>query len=564
MRAHKNYDTLLQMGGRPSAPIQQDPEHLSVAPEDEGHRIEWHWIGESSRTYQELERWREFREYEQRNRRDPEKFRKYIDYIYHLRQRRSIQSSISLKSEFEHQTKADQWEEYFTYELGKLDRVERQLTHLQREKERVQSSNWQEELRKATEKERIHLSFTWHVRKQVLDLEANWIHMRTNPLRKKKLQHELYRRILNVFEWLEKERDDERHEDKRQESGFQSQQHVKKCRQLAQNYVLERVTNGREDDYDNARWTWTDYELRRWQAFREYQESKRSCPEEFETYTARLFEGHCGYHDLVRCASTTMRLVLKLDPKQQTKLDEWTEYYFFEIDEWLRIRDKYTVQTPANVDDSMRSTEERKGKIESTLRWVESQHSEIKAEMAEVVTESSETLRHYHRRNLGTPTRSSTRIASKVVASSSPLHSSSLKGARQGSTCALSPVHTSRISKPASKKKATHREQNSIGCHRAATNPTNHSVGRGLMSRSVFQSTGDAQENNHNSDRSGKVYRLTHSESSKVSRQQTYMSLTSQLLPSNPSRSLRRSPRIRARLEEFRVGDQGALLRKQT
>ena len=161
------------MGGRLSAPVDPDPSHRDVAPEDEGYRVKWHWTEQSIRTLDELERWEEFRKYQQRTRRNVEAFDKYQSFIVSCRERRQIQYDPTLLLELEQQSKVDEWKEYCIFYLNKIDKKERLLEKLHERKAQVESSNWEEEELKAYKAEKTQRDFAERVKKQVQYIEAN-------------------------------------------------------------------------------------------------------------------------------------------------------------------------------------------------------------------------------------------------------------------------------------------------------------------------------------------------------------------------------------------------------
>ena len=58
--AYEQYDRLVQMGGRPSAPINEDPREWNPAITDEHLHVSYHWGNEFQRTLEELDRWKAF------------------------------------------------------------------------------------------------------------------------------------------------------------------------------------------------------------------------------------------------------------------------------------------------------------------------------------------------------------------------------------------------------------------------------------------------------------------------------------------------------------------------
>ncbi len=124
--AYEQYDTLLQMGGRPTRSINPDPgvwDPVKVNVE-EVHVLN-HWSVESGRLQDELDRWRHFREFQQRNRAKPETFPRYQEHVLKYRQGNGIEGIVQLHLQPEEQTKLDEWKEYQFYEHRKLGRLQR-------------------------------------------------------------------------------------------------------------------------------------------------------------------------------------------------------------------------------------------------------------------------------------------------------------------------------------------------------------------------------------------------------------------------------------------------------
>ena len=303
--------------------------------------------------------------------------------------------------------------------------------------------------------------------------------------------------------------------------------------------------------------TQAEYEARRWQAFREYQRSKRRSLEEFKEYRASLLQDH--KRNFRHQYYQRRRLDLELDITQQTQLDEWTEYALFEEREWLRLKDKH-VRAPSDVEEEIKSTKRRRKKLEGLVNWVESQFPAIEAEMA-MAAEQAKPSRRSRQSRFGLSSRSSARIASKTAASSDTGRSTPLKRARFASSCQSAPLHTSkisRISKRAINKKHPLHRQKAISYQRSSS----------WLSSLIEEreEEGPTQPNGGGRDRSGRVEASRRntscpkrSKSSGVTKRQNDASKLSRFAkglptsraasPSNGTTALRRSQRIRARME---------------
>ena len=159
------------MGGRPTAPINPDPSYLELPPEDEAYRDWWHWGAESQRAWEELNRWKDFRKHQWCNRRGTQHFDKYKEQIRSIWERREIRLNPTLKMDSEQQTKLDEWEEFYVYQLSKLDRIEGSRQRKIQRKDHVSMSDWEADLKEAHSVESTHRGFLDQVKKQLHDLE---------------------------------------------------------------------------------------------------------------------------------------------------------------------------------------------------------------------------------------------------------------------------------------------------------------------------------------------------------------------------------------------------------
>lgn len=127
--AYKHYETLLQMGGRPTRSINRDPGVWDPAKVNlEDIHVLNHWGGEMSRMQDELDRWKHFRTFQQLNRAKPENFSRYQEHVLNYRRENGMEGTAHLHLQPAEQTKLDEWREYQFYEHRKLGRLKRVVT----------------------------------------------------------------------------------------------------------------------------------------------------------------------------------------------------------------------------------------------------------------------------------------------------------------------------------------------------------------------------------------------------------------------------------------------------
>jgi hypothetical protein len=145
---YRDYNALIEMGGRPSATINPDPDPGPCDPSksdiDKEYHVSDHWTGEQNRAYKELDRWENFRKYQQRVRESPDKFNKYIEEVRIYQQGDRIEWTVKLQLQPERQTKLDEWKEYYIYEHRKHRRLDKKLKRVQQlpESKRADGELW--------------------------------------------------------------------------------------------------------------------------------------------------------------------------------------------------------------------------------------------------------------------------------------------------------------------------------------------------------------------------------------------------------------------------------------
>ncbi|MCJ1249959.1 hypothetical protein MMC30_007185 [Trapelia coarctata] len=142
VEAYENYNCLIQMGGRPSAPIQEDPGIWDPSVMDEQMHVPWHWGEEANRCEQELQRWKTFRKYQQSKRRSAEVFTEYKATIHNYLVQKDIPWGLTLESDIEGQSKVDEWKEYYLHVHTGWDSGEKKVRYLAQNIGRHGISDW--------------------------------------------------------------------------------------------------------------------------------------------------------------------------------------------------------------------------------------------------------------------------------------------------------------------------------------------------------------------------------------------------------------------------------------
>ncbi len=136
----KYYDRLIAIGGRPSAPINPDPDPCpswKTGINKQYHALDY-LLNESGRAYRELQQWKDFRSHRQMSRRSLEDFNKYKERIRRFEQEKGIEWTVQLQLELEQQTKLNEWREYYIYEYRKRDRLQVRYERAQLEMKEAQ------------------------------------------------------------------------------------------------------------------------------------------------------------------------------------------------------------------------------------------------------------------------------------------------------------------------------------------------------------------------------------------------------------------------------------------
>lgn len=140
---------LIQLGGRPTRPIQRDAgdwtctegtDDSSSGEEDDKQRdSRWlidHWAHEGSKFAQELHAWQSFRRFQQHVRTKPVPMReRRVDDYWN---ERAIREALKpqLYNDLEQESKVNEWKEYYWYQHRQLHAYEKKITEGEREKER--------------------------------------------------------------------------------------------------------------------------------------------------------------------------------------------------------------------------------------------------------------------------------------------------------------------------------------------------------------------------------------------------------------------------------------------
>ncbi|KAL9012944.1 MAG: hypothetical protein Q9173_002327, partial [Seirophora scorigena] len=156
--AEENHTALIQLGGRPTRPIQWDvgpwtfkegtDDCSSGEEDDEQRESRWiidHWAYEGSKFAQELHDWQAFRGFQRRVRTKPIPLReRRVDDYWN---KRGIREALKpqLLNDLEQQSKVDEWKEYYWFQHRQLPAYEKRIVEEERKKER-----WLQEFDAAT------------------------------------------------------------------------------------------------------------------------------------------------------------------------------------------------------------------------------------------------------------------------------------------------------------------------------------------------------------------------------------------------------------------------------
>jgi hypothetical protein len=124
------YQELINIGGRPSAPINHDPGVCdpSKSDVDKAYHVSDHWSIEGKRVEDDYHRWVKFRKY-QDHVRIPKLFGKYIESVRKFLCDERIEWSVQLDRE--RQTKLDEWKEFYIHERRRHQEIGKKYAQLQ-------------------------------------------------------------------------------------------------------------------------------------------------------------------------------------------------------------------------------------------------------------------------------------------------------------------------------------------------------------------------------------------------------------------------------------------------
>ena len=208
------------------------------------------------------------------------------------------------------------------------------------------------------------------------------------------------------------------------------------------------------------------HELDRWKKFRDHQQEARARPEEFHTYCQSV-------RDYRRENEMEGEIDLHLQWDQQTKLDEWKEYQFFQhrqlagprarIERRIKRAQKQLDTGDLRIEGSawydIHSANLDLKELDDLWEWVEQQLLQIASNPAISVLENKSSDRLHHdqaKRDRSRPLRNHTASAVSRPSGSSKAGGQERKQRKTRSI--LSPVNPSRISKAPEKKRTGRRK----------------------------------------------------------------------------------------------------------
>ena len=134
-------------------------------------------------------------------------------------------------------------------------------------------------------------------------------------------------------------------------------------------------------------------ELTRWMRFREYQQDVRTSQERFKDYIN-------GVYEYQQEAGIEWTITLQLQPDQQTKLDEWMEYYIYESRRHHALKTKADriLQMPKEKQPfvPLALAEEELRWLGPALEWIRGQIPAIAAECALSTRDNETPNDHLH------------------------------------------------------------------------------------------------------------------------------------------------------------------------
>lgn len=312
------YDQLLSLGGRPTRPIQVEREgdwdwtnYYTWGSMDEMHRLQDF----------ELHQWRQFREFQLQVRRNPREFARYDRRVHKYRQKRGIEEGIQLRQRPEQQTKIDEWKEYHYFQCRCLDTRAHYfpgtiLSGYDNQDPRKAHIQWIEgELPVVVSENHHSNSFLpiddydeWAL--IVLRLKRRYdafIKIGGRPSRPLQTEPDpqyYERRLEEVQETIRKTGCTE-HDPRKNSAELKALR--SSCRLQYLEAEQERVT----------------FEFNQWRRFLQFQQRKRQDRAVFSEYEQSVSE----YRQRKKFEG---EIQLQLQPEQQTKLDEWKEFQYFQ------------------------------------------------------------------------------------------------------------------------------------------------------------------------------------------------------------------------------------------
>lgn len=130
-RAYENYDTLIQMGGRPRAPINPDPGVCDDPSRSEVSFVLDHWRTEGGRIRKEMIRWKAFRRFQANRRSDSGRWYRWLKFCDRFRASKKVKWTVDLRQQSERQTKLDEWKEYCIFHGWGLHEVQNTFEKLE-------------------------------------------------------------------------------------------------------------------------------------------------------------------------------------------------------------------------------------------------------------------------------------------------------------------------------------------------------------------------------------------------------------------------------------------------
>ena len=130
-RTYELYDSLIQKGGRPTAPINPDPGEID--PTDSQAPIHGlnHWTNEETRIEKELLFWKAFRRKQSQVRRSPEEFNAFKKSILEFSHEKELSWDLMLNIRADEQPLKTEWFEYYFYYHSEVLALKEERDHLE-------------------------------------------------------------------------------------------------------------------------------------------------------------------------------------------------------------------------------------------------------------------------------------------------------------------------------------------------------------------------------------------------------------------------------------------------